>query len=236
MSTFSQLGKTVLYLFFKKHKFVSGVLAVLVLTIGSLAFLVPKYQVIRNQGLLSAGNKKKQLTERQDYLARLQKMINVYRGIQKTDLDKLQRILPDSQEIPELYVMIDQVGKDLANKGLKLTVIRISLSPQAVASTSVGASSNSQGNILQGAVSSVINPITGSNPALATVSPVKTYQIGKISAIVDLSVGDLTYTSYKKILESFENNMRLFDITSINYMPGSETITFNLETYYLASS
>ncbi|MFA5106774.1 MAG: hypothetical protein WC497_00425 [Patescibacteria group bacterium] len=236
MSTASQLGKTVLYLFFKKHKLVSGILVVLIVAVGSLAFLVPKYQVIRNQGLLSSGNKKKQLTERQNYLDRLQKMVNLYRGIQKTDLDKLQQILPDSQEIPELFVMIDQIGKDLTNKGVNVTVTRISLTPQTLVSTNVNTTSGDLDQNRQGGVSGLLSPITGTNPVLATPSAVKTYQIGKITAVVDMSVNDLTYTAYKKILEGLENNMRLFNITSINYMPGAQSVSFNLETYYLSSS
>ena len=214
----SQIRKTFLYILFKNYKIISVVLVIIIVGFGGFTVLYPKYQGIQNQGLLDFGNKQKKLEERQSYLNRLEKMVEDFRTINKTDVENLKNLLPESQEIPELFVMLDRLGADI---GMKVT--RITLSPQSVTRVNeVSSEKSSQSN----------------NQALAAENEStysKTVQIGSINIIVGLEAESIDYGKFKNMLTTLEKNMRILDINTINYEPGADTYQLNMTTYYLAS-
>lgn len=62
----------------------------------------------------------------------------------------------------------------------------------------------------------------------------KTEGLAEVNVIANLT-GALDYAKFKEVLVSLENNVRLLDLTSLNFTPGEGTSTFNFKTYYLSN-
>jgi len=67
----------------------------------------------------------------------------------------------------------------------------------------------------------------GITPAAPSGSDGKLWQIG-----VHLDVSGLDYKGVKTLLRLLENNLRLMDVTQINFSPSGNSATINLLTYY----
>lgn len=57
-------------------------------------------------------------------------------------------------------------------------------------------------------------------------------KLGQIN--VELTMSGLDYAGFKKFLRLLENNLRLMDITSIDFSPGGNSATIMFTTYYYA--
>ncbi|MDD5342617.1 MAG: type 4a pilus biogenesis protein PilO [Patescibacteria group bacterium] len=226
MAIGSQLRKTFLYLVFKNHKAISVLLVVIVFGVGGFSFLYPKYQSIQNQGLLDFGNKQKQLDERQTYLAKLEKMVETFDSINSKDVEALKELLPSSQEIPELFVMVDQFGQDL---GLKVTRIAITDQGSAVSSGSETAAETTEKKSILQSIAATANP----NEQVGITESVKPAVIGSLGLVIGLETKDISYSKYKELLKAIEENIRIFDLNSVDYDPGTDSLTLNITTYYL---
>lgn len=213
MSFIDQTGKTIVYVLLKNYKIISAVIAVLVLGFGTLLILSPKYDTIQNQGLLNADAKTELLAARQEYLVGLNSMINKYRTISQAQVDRLSQVLPPEQQLPELFVMLDQIGRDAG-----FEVERINLSPQSSGSTAPAKAPSSE------------TGESGVAPAPTGLS-----KISSIGIVVGVKTESLTYGKFKQMLEILEQNIRIFDVTSISYGPDAESFTINMTTYYLES-
>lgn len=236
MSAFTQLTKTGVYYFFKHSKTVAALLALIILVAGWFVLLLPKYQTIRNQGLLDFGNKREELERRQNYLERLQQMVDQYSEINQASVKKLKEILPDTEEIPQLFVMLDKLAADMSeelNTGVAVT--RIALTPQAPATLKSADSGGKETSGKQSVVSTLMNPLGSGQPVYAG-TPLKTYQLGSINIVVQITIEDMSYTNFKKILNMVEQNARLFDINTLSYQPGDSEMLLNMTTYYLSGS
>ncbi|MFZ4631747.1 MAG: hypothetical protein ACOYL8_00900 [Patescibacteria group bacterium] len=57
--------------------------------------------------------------------------------------------------------------------------------------------------------------------------------LGKVSQVnIKLSLGSVSYNGFKNLLKLLETNLRLFDITQLNFTPDSNAVSFSLTTYY----
>ncbi len=60
------------------------------------------------------------------------------------------------------------------------------------------------------------------------------YLAGKIKKIkINLNVKGTDYNALKNFLFSLENNLKLMDVTNINFSPSGETTSLVIDTYYL---
>lgn len=71
---------------------------------------------------------------------------------------------------------------------------------------------------------------TSDNEAGTALAANTSEKLGKIN--LELSVGSINYTGFKNLLRTMENNLRLFDITSVSFSPGGNSATIVLTTYY----
>lgn len=54
--------------------------------------------------------------------------------------------------------------------------------------------------------------------------------VGRLS--LQLSISAIDYAGFKNLLRLLESNLRLFDITNLNFAPGANTANLTLTTYY----
>ncbi|MDP3964773.1 MAG: type 4a pilus biogenesis protein PilO [bacterium] len=214
MAITSQIQKTVLYYFFKNPKFIIGGIIVLVLLLGWSIFLAPKYESIQNQGLLDYDKKQDTLTQRQSYLSQLQELADEYRAIDQAAVENVNQVLPSEQQLPELFVMLEAFAEDAG-----LTVERITLTPQG----RVQAAAQSRGAVGEDGQSETIESSTLADPT----------QVGEIGIVMGISVTDFSYAQFKNLMQSIEQNIRLFDLNTVNYAPGTQSFVLNMTTYYL---
>lgn len=218
----SQIRKTVLYLAFRNVRLVSILLGVVIISIGTLVWLYPKYQGIRNQGLLDYGNKKENLENRQLYLERLEDMITEYDTINQQEVDDLKKLLPETQEIPELFVMLDQLSKDMG-----FVLERVSFTPGSVTKKTSSSSGSTNANSK--------TALLGTSNAYAAEEYDTPSQLGAINIVLGISSEEFSYARFKTMLETIESNMRILDLTTVNYNPEASSFSLSLTTYYLVS-
>jgi hypothetical protein len=81
------------------------------------------------------------------------------------------------------------------------------------------------------AIHSVSVAPSESFPRLSSGTEIKNTTIGVWDVTLVVS-GLQSYELYKQFLEDIEQNLRLYDLVSVSYTPGSEQQSFNLKTYY----
>ncbi|MFA6995608.1 MAG: hypothetical protein WC249_04390 [Patescibacteria group bacterium] len=78
--------------------------------------------------------------------------------------------------------------------------------------------------------------INTSNNASSTDNTAKTGKTNTVSGLekinVTLAVSGINYTGFKRLLRILETNLRLMDISSVNFSPSNNTVNLNLVTYY----
>ncbi|MFA5886338.1 MAG: hypothetical protein WC863_01005 [Patescibacteria group bacterium] len=92
----------------------------------------------------------------------------------------------------------------------------------------------SRGGWLIGNIS--LKPVKIAAPALFSSSTPITFSNKKLNAIsVSLSISAIDYQGLKNLLKILENNLRLFDVTSVSFSPSSNSVNLVLTTYYYAA-
>jgi len=204
MSFKTQFKKLFYYSLFRNSRAISIGIAIVVLLIGALWVLYPKYDSISKQGILSYDAKKLQLQSRVEYLNKLNSMLDNFRNIDSNKVAMANRILPGEKQIPELFVMLDQLGRDLG-----VRVSRIAFSSQtAVPATTKG------------------------GQAVSTTGVVGQKQSMGITVVLEFD-DSISYGRYKEILTAFEQNIRIMDLNSVSYDSSQKSMSLNLTTYYL---
>lgn len=174
-----------------------------------LVFLGPKFRA--TQAAISANTEEKQLLfeATQKRLASLKAVSEVYKKISPTDLQKFNSVLPDSYVRERLFGELEEI---IGRGGWLISDIAISQDEAKKASASAAAEG--------GAVS------TGSNPVLNK-------KIGTIS--LQLNVSSIDYPGFKNLLRLLESNLRLFDVTSVEFSPSNDSAIITITTYYYQS-
>jgi hypothetical protein len=203
MSNSSQLKKLFYFSFFRNSKAVSFGIAIVVLVVGGLWVLYPKYDSIRSNGILSYDSKKLALQNRNEHLSQINNMLKLYHELDKNDVDTANLVLPGESQIPELFVMMDQLGRDM---DLRVSRIAFSGQGQTVATASPGIATT---------------PATGG----------QLKRLG-ITLGLDYGDG-ISYGRFKEILSTLEQNIRIMDLNNVSYDASQQAITLNLNTYYL---
>lgn len=197
--------------------FVSIFIMLLILIIGYTYFLQPKWAEVKKTGILDYNSELKNKQEAQDYLARLDESLKKFQQINKSDVEKLAKILPQEEGIPDLFIILEK----LANASqLKLNSLEI-----------VSGGSLAEADQQTAAVSGL--------PELQALEIVPASQnIYTLSISLNIS-GGKQYSDLKTLLENIEKELRIMDVISLTYSPptggttGEETsYNINLVTYY----
>lgn len=199
-------------------------LAVIILLIGYLVLLQPQIKNVTQDGVGALKQVEDLLGQRGSYLKRLQEMSKKYREVVAQQTTKPDDIIPTDPQVGKLFLMLDQL------------VQKAGFSLEGVAVT--------KGQALETS-SATATPAPGTATKKTTTDQSTTTSTATIHVLdVNIAVsGKLDYTSYKRLLSTFERSLRLLDMPSINFQPSSpediiskttgETHSFALKTYYL---
>lgn len=117
--------------FARYYKIITLFLVVVIIILGYY-LLAPKYQEVGLGGKYSLATLSQEKQEQLRYLEDLKKMVDNYRMINKSEIEKLNQILPEEKDIPGLFVQFQALAQE---NGFILTSININQEPERVASS-----------------------------------------------------------------------------------------------------
>ncbi len=174
-----------------------------------LVFLGPKFRA--TQAAISANTEEKQLLfeTTQKRLASLKAVSEIYKKINPADLQKFNSVLPDTYVRERLFGELEEI---IGRGGWLVSDIVISQEEAKKAPSQIV---TEEGTV-----------VTGSAPALNK-------KVGTIS--LQLNISSIDYPGFKNLLRSLESNLRLFDVTSVEFSPSDDSAAITITTYYYQS-
>ncbi len=188
------------------------IVAVVVVLVAGYFFLIgPKYKKIMQLTENDSQQAEIDYSKKKKELADLGTLATIYHhDIDADEIKKIDALLPAENPEEELFTQLEYL---VAGNGLVMTSLVISPEKEATAS---------QGDVPEQARSQEEK----TQPAITLPK-----EIGKIKA--NLNIIGVDYQGLKNILNTLENNLRIMDITYLNYAPPDGTLTLELYTYYL---
>jgi len=220
-------------IFLNRYYFwLAGVVFILVITLGYFKYLAPTYQEMNNLEEQQLPNRQQRLSDLEKYqkeLTDLAQGINQLETEKKQDIEKLNKILPTSEELPDLFAQMENIietnGFDLLNINFgepKAVVATPSISPTATSNDDLSAPTTREATAESVA-------LAGANePLFQTID-------------IDINIEGGGYLAIKNLLDKIEKHLRIFDVTSINFNSFLTTTAeeqvasyaLNLKAYYL---
>ena len=177
-------------------------LVIIFLGFGFFNVIKPKYHSIAKEIESTDKEKEAEYEDLDKYYSSLKKYLLAFNEIQEKERDKIDKMIPEKFVKEELFRDLESI---ILRKGLLL----ISLSV----------------NTSNGNKSSKRNPSQtnkASNGGSAEIGNVK----------ITMEIAGVDYKSFKILLDTMENNLRLLDIENIDFSPEAKTLTLNLNAYY----
>jgi hypothetical protein len=191
--------------------FLLGVL-ILFFALAYWLLLGPKFQSTKAAIELNIAEQEKIYFNEKKKLTDLQNIVELYKKVSPTDLQKFNGVLPNDYVRERLFGELEEIvgrGGWLINS---LEIIPAKESAKAAPAPAVDG---------KGELSPESAQILFMN---------KPKDVGQV--YLELSLGSIDYAGLKSFLRLMENNLRLFDITSVDFSPTSGVATFKLTTYY----
>lgn len=188
------------------NKYFNLILVVLVLVFllfSYLMFIGPKHRAAELLIKENVVNQQLLFNQQQKKLDILKIISDIYRKVEPADLLKFNSVLPYQYRQEQLFGEFEEIIK---KNGWILKTVSLSY-PDELAAGQVAPTPVSEGLFFGS-----LNP-----------------NIGRIE--VNLALAGLDYQGVKKLLALVEENLRLFDVTQVNFSGGSE-VSLSLTTYY----
>lgn len=137
----------------------------------------------------------------QSKLLSLKATVDAYKKIDPIDSARVNSILPNDYSKEKLFGELEEI------------IVKNGFEPSSISLTKEGEETK----------------VAGAGPGASTVTLAKASdKVGTIN--ISLSIGSIDYANLKNFLGVLENNLRLFDITSVSL--GGRSATLQLVTYY----
>jgi len=201
------------------------VLIAVVIAIGALGYLVlirPQFENVRLVGVLAYQDATDRLFNRQAYYSRVSSMVSKYHEVSALQTVQLEDVMPTKVDNSTLFRTLQALSQQAG-----MSVVSMALSKGTTLTTASG--SAAAGTATNTAATGVI---TSSGGTVNTINVTLTM------------TGPGDYESYKRLLTTIEQSMRIFDLGSISYNAAAAasgtqsaqdmpSVTFELKTYYL---
>ncbi|MFA6410909.1 MAG: type 4a pilus biogenesis protein PilO [Candidatus Buchananbacteria bacterium] len=94
------------------YKFVTVLIIIVLIGLSYYFILEPKYQQVGIGGKYNIDTLKQELIKRQNYLDNLKKLAANYQNISQTEMLKLNEVLPEEEDIPGLFVQLQNLAQE----------------------------------------------------------------------------------------------------------------------------
>lgn len=92
-------------------KFITPLAVILILILSFLFLLNPKYNEVKVSGALNLEAKQEALSNKETYLTQLKSLEKNYGLLSKSDISKIDNILPSKEDVPGLLVQIEEIAE-----------------------------------------------------------------------------------------------------------------------------
>jgi hypothetical protein len=136
----------------------------------------------------------------------------------QNELDKINKLLATYNGIDKKYIdKVNAIAPSIQNKEELFSELNYLISVNQLSLQSVS-----------------LSPIENyQDQGLMAISPAQQAIPNEIQMVnVSIAVNGIDYESFKNLLTSLENNLRLIDVLSLNFAPGSSNTTLMIDTYY----
>ena len=178
-------------------------LVILVLAIGFFYLIKPKYKSISWEIKLTDQVRETEYNSLQQYYTRLKQYKLSYDKINEKDIKRIENMTLTSSNYEELFRELETV---ILKRGLLLTFLEINL------------------DVLESSPRKII-------PKSQKIDAGLPDGIGKIR--ISMEIIGVDYKSFKGLLATIENNLRLLDIEELTFSPAEKTVSFEINAYYL---
>ncbi|MEI7452089.1 MAG: hypothetical protein WCK37_02665 [Candidatus Falkowbacteria bacterium] len=203
---------------------VIAVVVVLIMSASYLYVLKPEYDgIIKNVN--TTFFEKNQLLPKYRESDSYKNIAKGYNIIDKTDVARVNAMIPDEYIKEDLFTEIIFI---VAHNGFKVNSLDVTKYSNKSATPAIPGGSARVANDAKTAALASAMPATSTATTLVVNLP---NGVGAMN--VKLSVSDITYKDFSKLLNTLEESLRLLDISDVTYNPGSKSAVFNFSTYYL---
>jgi len=141
-------------------------------------------------------------------LANLQALTAMYQKMNVGDLQKFNSVLPDDYPPEKLFGELEEM---ISRGGWIISTIALR-------------------DVSEGVVSGAMVGADGQEVAPIILIGSRSSNLGRID--VEISIKAVDYTGFKNLVRMIESNLRLFDITKVDFSPGENRAILVLTTYY----
>lgn len=178
-------------------------LVILVLMTGFFYLIKPKYKSISREIKLTDQARETEYNSLQQYYNRLKQYKLSYDEINEKDIKRIENMTLNSSDYGELFRELETV---ILKRGLLLTSLEISADISESSSKKIIPKSQKIDNSLFDGV-------------------------GKVR--ISMEIIGVDYKSFKSLLVTIENNLRLLDIEELTFSPVEKAVSFEINVYYL---
>jgi len=218
---FSKIVNRIQGLLLKYFKLITIVLAILILVLGFLFVIKPKWNEVKETGIFDLNTEKEKKEANKIYLSKLEESLEKFEKINKKDINALSKIIPKKKQIPELFIILEDL---VSHSALSLDSITFS----------EGGGLSQESNSL----SDSLNELPAAQAKIIKESSVSK-NINMLNISLSISGGH-DYDDLKTLLNDIEEEQRIMDISSLSFNPQSQgsidssmSFSLNLETYYI---
>lgn len=182
-------------------------LAVIIFGTGLWLFAYPNYKKVDQENRAARENMQTEYDKKGQYLSVLLNLKNSYQLIETQDISKIKAMIPSNQDAGGIISEIELIA---LKNGVILKSVRIS---QEAARSSAQASDEAA---------------AGSKPSESAALPA-----GVSRLKIEVSLSSLNYPILKNIIKTFENSLRLFDVSKVDYDASGGKAALTVYSYYL---
>lgn len=184
-------------------------LGIIILAAGLFVLVYPKYQQISKANKEAKNNLQIEYETKFNYLNSIRDLKKSYQSINDDEKAKIASMLPAVRDTGAIITEIESIA--VRNSAI-LTSIKI------------------EPEVASGRVNLKIEP-KENKESLAGIFNELPQGVGKIK--IEVRLGSINYPILKNIIKTFENNLRLFDISEISFNDSENEAFLNIYSYYL---
>ena len=191
----------------KYFKWAVLLVVILMFLMGYFWVLQPKYEDTMDSIKTHLRLKRQSYLTKKEQLAKIEKLASTYKNMDQEKIDKVNTFLPTGRNYERLFTEMDAL---VSRNGLILSQMNMNVEGE----------SNEKEGRQQNENEQEEDSIQRSTPS-------------KVRAVkIKMKLAGVDYPGLKSFISSLENNLRLMDVTSINFSPDKGTAQLRVRTYY----
>ncbi len=195
------------YLSNKYFKWLIILFIIIFFVFGYFFIIKPKYEQIIQSIQMQADLQSQDYLTKKDNLEKVKRIVSLYNQAESEKIKSVQTLLPTNPSHEKIFTVLDDM---ISKNGLILDEIKISIPSQ-------------EGEIEKGGGST-------QEENLEIIDRDLPQQVKRVD--INMSLMGVSYPGLKSFLTNLEDNLRLVDVASIDFVSDSGAVNLKLQTYF----